>query len=133
MSAAPQYRVIVVDDDPDAIEALRELLSADGYEVHSALDAREGARLALSTRPDVVVIDLKLGELDGFLLARTIRHQLGHSVALVAFSGWSKPEYVERSIDAGFDDYVLKPDTEKLLAVVALVAGMRYGERSERP
>jgi DNA-binding response OmpR family regulator len=125
--------VVVVDDDRDSVESLRELLSAEGYEVHGALGAREGVRLALATRPHVVVIDLKLPELDGFLLARSIRHQLGNSVALVAFSGWSKPEYVQRSIDAGFDDYVLKPDTEKLLSVVAFVAGVRDAAHGEKP
>jgi DNA-binding response OmpR family regulator len=132
-AADSRYRVIVVDDDQDTMESLRELLSAEGYEVRGALGAHEGIRLALATRPHVVVIDLKLPELDGFILARSIRHQVGNSVALVAFSGWSRPEMVQRSVDVGFDDYVLKPDTEKLLQVVAHVAGVRDSTHSQRP
>jgi PAS domain S-box-containing protein len=103
-------RVLLVEDNEDAGEMLRELLLLDGHEVALARDGTEGLAQARTFHPDVVVSDLGLpGELDGYGLARALRAEVGDGLRIVALSGFAAPDDVARSHAAGFDAHFAKP------------------------
>jgi PAS domain S-box-containing protein len=111
-AAAPEggRRVLVVDDNEDAREALRFLLEDEGHHVSTAGDGPDALRAAEDFRPDVVLLDIGLPGMDGYEVARRLRALPGsHDALIVAVSGYGQPEDRERSRAAGFDDHLLKP------------------------
>ena len=107
-------QVLIVDDDQEGRDALREFLRSWGYEVEVAADGREGITLALEHRPDLVLLDIHLPDMDGRDVARRIR-AAGDAPTLVAFTGSED----ERAGDGTFDAYLLKAaDPEGLRLVV---------------
>jgi two-component system CheB/CheR fusion protein len=107
-------RILIVEDNRDAAHALRDLLEAIGYRTQVAYTGLEGIEKALRDRPDVVVCDIGLPEMDGYEVARTIRSQLDH-VKLIALTGYGMPEDQLKSKDAGFDAHLTKPAPLALL------------------
>jgi two-component system CheB/CheR fusion protein len=105
-------RVLVVEDNPDAGETLRELLGLEGHEVQLARTGEEGLALARTFRPDVVLCDLGLPGMDGFAFARAARAEPSLStVALVALSGYAHEDDRRRAEAAGFVRHIRKPAT----------------------
>ena len=97
------------------------LLRLMGNEVRTAHDGLEAVEVAETFRPDVVLLDIGLPELNGYEVARRIREQpWGRDVVLVALTGWGQEEDRRRSQEAGFDHHLVKPvdlaALEKLLA-----------------
>ncbi len=100
-------RVLVVDDDPEVLELLRESLTGHGYEVATATDGA-AARAALEgSTPDAVLLDIGLPGEDGLTLARQLRERLDIGIIMVTGAG----ETVDRivGLEVGADDYVTKP------------------------
>jgi two-component system CheB/CheR fusion protein len=103
-------RVLVVDDNVDAADTLAMSLRMDGYFVGTAYGAREALDQAEVFRPDVVVLDLSLPEMDGFEVARRIRSMRGfEAVRLVAVTGYGEGEVRTPSRAKAFDAYLVKP------------------------
>lgn len=108
-------RVLVVEDDADLRLALRTLLGRSGYGVTSAPDGREGLRRLFADRPDVMVLDIGLPELDGWQVLDRTRDMTDIPVLLLTAHG-AEPERV-RGLRAGADDYLTKPfGNDELLA-----------------
>lgn len=104
------HRVLVVDDNPDAAEMLRALLSMMGAEVQVAFDGLSALKAACHFVPDTVLLDIGMPQLDGYETARRMRQTTwGRSVQLVALTGWGQPDDRRRSADAGFDRHLVKP------------------------
>jgi CheY-like chemotaxis protein len=115
----PRRRVLVIEDNADAREALRALLEVWGHRVEAAADGPGGFELALLTRPDVVVVDIGLPGLDGYHVAHGLRASLG-DVFLIALTGYAQPDDRRRALEAGFDVHLVKPvDPEALSAALA--------------
>ena len=109
-------RVLLVDDHADARELLRELCVLRGHVVAEAHDGPSGIETALTFRPDVAFVDIKLPQLDGYGVARALRDQMGAACPrLVALSGFGETRAFDRAREAGFDDYVVKPIDAKRL------------------
>lgn len=103
-------RILVVEDNRDAAEALGELLSAFGYPVDVALDGPDGLALAREAHPEVVLLDLGLPGMDGYQVARELRaNPWGADALIVALTGYGQPSDVERTLASGFDHHLLKP------------------------
>jgi CheY-like chemotaxis protein/anti-sigma regulatory factor (Ser/Thr protein kinase) len=117
-------RILVVEDNDDAREAVRLLLETAGHEVHEANDGRAGLQAALETTPDVAIVDLGLPGIDGFELAKRLRASpAGSRIRLVALTGYGQPEDRVRAAEAGFDAHLVKPvDEQRLLAALAITA-----------
>lgn len=114
VAAARPLTVLLIEDDPDFRESLAELLRLEGHRVEVAGDGRSGVELARSVRPDVILCDLGLPDLDGCEIARRLRSSPDPAVAgcrLIALSGFAHPEDARRSAEAGFDAHVSKPPT----------------------
>jgi two-component system, OmpR family, KDP operon response regulator KdpE len=100
-------RVLVVDDDPQLLRALRITLAAQEFRVESAVDGQSALEAVVKRPPDVVVLDLGLPDLDGIEVLRRIRQESDVPV-IVLSARHETPEKI-RALDEGADDYVTKP------------------------
>lgn len=122
-SSSRGRKVLVVEDNVDAAESLREALELADHKVAVAYSGPEGVEVARSYRPEVILCDLGLPGMDGFSVARALRADRDavlRSAYLVALSGYALTEDVARSKEAGFDHHVAKPPKiEELQEVLA--------------
>jgi CheY-like chemotaxis protein/two-component sensor histidine kinase len=103
-------KIVVIEDKPDMRDMLAETLRLEGCEVRTAQDGRSGVGLVKAFRPDVVVCDLGLPDMDGCEVARELRSDPSSaSCRLIALSGFAQPEDVRRAREAGFDAHLPKP------------------------
>jgi len=103
-------RVLLVDDNEDSRELLAGLLSLQGFEVEAACDAPAALAVVERWRPEVVILDLGLPEMDGWELARRLRSLEGFAPArIIALTGYGSDRDRERSRAAGIDAHLLKP------------------------
>jgi CheY-like chemotaxis protein len=114
--AKDDVRVVVVDDEPDAAEALQTLLELDGYNVKVAHDAIEAFDTIAAHAPHCVLLDLGLPEMDGCELARRLRERYGPELTLLAVTGWAREEDREQAELAGVDYVLLKPVQPEMLS-----------------
>jgi PAS domain S-box-containing protein len=114
-------RVLVIEDNRDAAETLRELLDLHGHEVEVAYSGTEGLAAARCFRPDVVLCDLGLPGMDGYAVAAELRSSPETARArLIAVSGYGQMEDRDRAREAGFDLHLTKPvDPERLSRLLA--------------
>jgi len=117
-------RVLIVDDNVDAATALELLLQESGHLVRVAHTGPTGLAAALDFRPDVMLLDIGLPELDGWKVAELIRQQpILHDIVLVAMTGYGQNSDRQRSQQAGFDHHFVKPvefgTLRKILAAVS--------------
>ncbi len=111
-------RVVVVEDNEDASEALRALLELAGHHVSTVADGEEGLGEVMGVKPDLALIDIGLPSLNGYEVAQRLR-QGGYTGRLVALSGYGQPQDVARAIAAGFNAHLVKPvDPDALRALV---------------
>ncbi len=113
-------RILVVEDDPQLLRAMRITLQARGHEVIPAATGRKGLSEAAAARPDLVVLDLGLPDLDGVEVIQGLRGWT--SVPIIVLSGRTSGGDKVAALDAGADDYVTKPfGIEELLARIRAV------------
>jgi two-component system, cell cycle response regulator DivK len=116
----PKPTVLLTEDDPEQQYKSRELLEQCGCRVVEAKDGVEAFELALAENPDMIILDLKTPVLDGFEVARRVRKITDlKDVPMVAYTADYSYSLTAEALDAGFDEYVLKPltfeDMSKLL------------------
>jgi CheY-like chemotaxis protein len=106
----PPRRILVVDDNRDAVETLAELLEVWGHEVWTAADGPGGLQAAAEHQPEVILLDIGLPGIDGYEVARRLRAMPGlDSTWLIALTGYGQPEDRQRALEAGFDYHLTKP------------------------
>ncbi len=111
-------RVLVVEDEFAMRTALTDVLEAEGYRVITASDGEAGLDRALKEKPDLVLLDIMMPKLDGFAVCAELR-RLGHSEPILMLTAKGQVEDRVTGLDAGADDYLVKPfSTEELLARV---------------
>jgi PAS domain S-box-containing protein len=120
-SEAKRYKILVVDDNRDSAESLAILLKLMGHETHMAFDGIEAIAAAEKLRPDVVLLDIGMPNVDGNDACRRMRAQpWAKEMLLIAQTGWGQDEDKRRTSEAGFDGHLVKPvDPEDLLRLVA--------------
>ena len=121
-ATGPRRRILVVDDNVDAAEALGELLRDYGHEVATAHDGTRALDQARLHRPDIVLLDISMPEMDGYEVAKRIRGELGLGDALlVALTGYGEDRHRRLAREACFDQHVTKPvDVSKLEELLKL-------------
>jgi CheY-like chemotaxis protein len=105
-----RFRVVVVDDNPDAAEALARVLEMVGHEVMFITDPFDTMPLVEGFKPRMVFLDLGMPGLDGFVLAKTLKAKYPYAqMGLVAVTGYGALADIAKSEAAGFDAHLTKP------------------------
>lgn len=108
-------RILIVDDEPNIIGTVAPLLRTQGYEVLSAMSGRAAIEVVERDKPDLIVLDLGLPDIDGVEVCRQVRAISGAQILVLSARGAEGDKV--RALDTGADDYVTKPfGTEELLA-----------------
>jgi len=102
-------RILVVDDDNSNLELARKILGAGGYEVLLAHDGREAVSVALSTLPDLILMDLSLPGLNGWEAVQQIRSGTTHPIPIVALTAHAMAGDREQALAAGCTESLAKP------------------------
>lgn len=114
-------KVLVADDNADALMTMATLLEIEGHEVHTAADGAQALAQAEKVRPEIAILDIGMPRLNGHEVAERIRAaEWGRSMRLIALTGWGQAQDQERARVAGFDHHCTKPvAVEQLLALLA--------------
>ncbi len=117
-------RILLADDNSDALESLATLLELGGHEVVTASNGALALECAERHRPEVMLLDIGMPMLDGYEVARRVRVQpWGQKITLVALTGWGQDSDRRRSREAGFDSHLVKPlDMDKLTELLERLA-----------
>ena len=102
-------RVLLIDDNLDAVEALAELLRLSGHDVRTASDGPSALALAAQFDPEFVLCDLGLPGMSGYDVARALRATAASRPMMAALTGHGTEEDRRRSASAGFDMHLVKP------------------------
>jgi len=100
-------KALAIDDDPAMTDLLSLLLKSHGLEIYTANSGEEGMQLVRSIVPDIIILDLMMPGLDGWQICREIR--TFSTVPIIILSALDNPGMVASALDAGADDYLIKP------------------------
>jgi signal transduction histidine kinase len=133
--SAPRRRILIVDDNRDALESLARLLQLAGHEIHQASDGPQALSVAAEQRPDLIMLDIGMPGMDGYEVAQRIRAaDWGHAMVLVAVTGWGQESDRRRSREAGFDSHWVKPlDAQKLAALLGTLPPVASSVAAQAP
>jgi len=110
-------RILVVEDNPDNITLIADVLSSLDYEVLQATDGEQGVWLATTEHPDLILMDLSLPRMDGWTATREIKANPAlREIPIIALTAHAMVGDRERALEAGCDDYVAKPINLRELA-----------------
>jgi CheY-like chemotaxis protein len=128
-------KLLVVDDDPNTRELLRDALEVRGASVRASATATEAQQMLAAWHPDLMISDIGMPCVDGYELIRRVRHlppAEGGTTPAIACTGYARPEDRARAMYAGYDAVVAKPvDLDVLLDTIAHVAGVRGGRSGD--
>ena len=126
--------VLVIDDEPDALELVRRVLGDCGAKVFVGTSAREGFEILLREKPDILISDIGMPDEDGYMLIRQVRAlkaKQGGKIPAAAVSAFARPEDRTRALRAGYQMHLSKPvDPTELTAVVASLATRKSPARA---
>jgi signal transduction histidine kinase/ActR/RegA family two-component response regulator len=129
----PRRHVLVVEDNPDACEALVMLLESFGHQVVAASDGPGGVDAATRAQPEVAFVDIGLPGFDGYEVGRRVRELLGSRIVLVALTGYGQDGDRVRAEAAGFDLHLTKPADSETVAAIVARAGVGLPSRAPTP
>jgi DNA-binding response OmpR family regulator len=132
-ASQPASRLLIVEDEPAMRMALEDCLRAEGYRVFTADNGRTGLDKAVAEKPDLIVLDIMLPQLNGFHLCAELR-RIGRHEPILMLTAKGQVQDRVIGLDAGADDYLVKPfSTDELLARIrALVRRTRRQTRMTR-
>lgn len=107
MSKKPNSTILIVDDDKDIVQTIKGNLELDGYDVLSAFDGRSGLDMAKRCRPDLVVLDLNLPDIDGIKACQIMRREFDFPIIMLTARDGVSDRVL--GLECGADDYMIKP------------------------
>jgi CheY-like chemotaxis protein len=121
-------RILIVDDNVDAANSLAEMLQIDGHATEVAYTGRDALSLSFARRPDVILLDIGLPDMNGYEVAAQMRPKLD-SVQLIALTGYGQTEDIRRTSEAGFDAHLIKPvDCDELQRIITEFGAVKARE-----
>ena len=103
-------RVLVVEDNMDTYELVHFILEKNGYDTFLAVNGRDGVNAAIKQKPDLIIMDLSMPEMDGWTATGLIKKDpQTSSIPLIALTAHALPGDRQRAMDAGSDEYITKP------------------------
>lgn len=120
-----RMRILVVDDDASMRTILKAMLAGAGHEVAEAANGQQAFAMALDLRPQIMIVDWMMPEMDGIELTRSLRQtKVGRGVYILILTGLEEDDKLVEAFEAGVDDFMTKPLKPRLLA-----ARLRAGQR----
>lgn len=110
-------RVLVIDDEPDLLDSIRKVLERKKYEVSTALSGREGLALVSTFSPDVVLVDLKMPDMDGLFVLKTLAEQ-ERDLPVILMTAFATVQTAVAAVRQGAFDYIAKPFSNDQLELV---------------
>jgi DNA-binding response OmpR family regulator len=107
------HRVLVIDDDPGMTDLLRIILSSNQMEVTVVNDGQTALNSLQNYLPNIIILDLLMPELDGWKVCHKIKQV--HNIPILVLSAVDSPSMIAEALDAGADDYLIKPVTSTSL------------------
>ncbi len=127
MNAELGARILIIEDEEGVRRVLSNNLSRRGFRVHAAESGRDGLEAEPVFRPDLILLDLGLPDLDGFAVIKTLRERTRAPIVILSVRGAEADKV--RALDLGADDYLTKPfGLEEMLARVSV--GLRHASRA---
>ncbi len=113
--------ITIIDDEPKNITLLRDLLQVSGYSTNEATNGKQGVELAKTSKPDLILIDIQMPEMDGLEATRILKADATtRNIPVLALTSYAMKGDKERILEAGCDGYLAKPlDIKELLKTVA--------------
>ncbi len=129
----PSVKVLLIEDDPAILRMVQYLLTDEGMTVVTARNGLEGLRSFYATRPDLVILDLMMPELDGWETCRRIREMVDVPIMMLTARG--QDEDMVRGLSTGADDYMVKPFSPEVLVarIQALLRRTAWAKETETP
>lgn len=116
MEGNPNYKILIVDDEPDIVELVGYNLKKEGYQVFEASNGAAALQLMETVKPHLVILDIMMPEMDGVELCRHIRNKAEFADVLVAFLTARNEDYSQiAALDVGGDDFITKPIRPRVL------------------
>ena len=106
-SSQPTYRILVVDDDKDIVQTIKGNLELDGYDVLTASDGHSSLQIAREQRPDLVILDLNLPDIDGIKACQIMRREYDFPIIMLTAREGVADKVL--GLECGADDYIVKP------------------------
>ena len=113
--------ILIVDDNAQNLKLARVILSSEGYQVRTAVDAEDALTILESFAPRVILMDLQLPRMDGLALTRHLKSDpRRRDIVIIAVTAYAMKGDDDRALEAGCDDYMSKPiDAQALSAMIA--------------
>lgn len=129
----PRNRILIVDDDPTIQKALSQTLFNYKYETETAGDGFEAGIKTVQFRPDLIILDLIMPEMDGFEVCRYLKNDPTTSdVKILILTGYDTEENREKIMDAGADDFLTKPvEVDILIQHIEVLLGRKKGQHKK--
>lgn len=120
MTPGKANRILIVEDEPDVATLLKARLESNGYEVHVEEQGRAALQDARAIRPDLVILDLMLPDMDGYAVSERLRERYASwTVPILMLTARDHPKDKLRGYGAGADAYLTKPyDAQELLSTI---------------
>jgi two-component system, cell cycle response regulator DivK len=115
---------LIIEDHPDNMVLIGRLLEKSGYQTLRAYSGIEGCEMAMQQKPDFVIVDVQLPDIDGMEVVCKIRAELGDAIPVIAITANALHSDRERLLAAGCDCYIEKPiDTQRVISQIRMVIG----------
>lgn len=120
-------KILVVDDEPKIVQTLQDRLEMTGYEVIPAYNGREALEKAVESKPDLILLDVIMPEMDGLEMLEALRQKPGcEDIAVIMLTARSQPNDIARAKACNVADYIVKPfEIGKLLVKIETIAAER--------
>ena len=113
-------RILIVEDNMDTYELVHFILEKNGFETFLAANGRDGVNAAVKQRPDLIIMDMSMPEMDGWTATSIIKKdEQTRAIPLLALTAHALPGDRQRAMDAGCDEYITKPmDLDELVEAI---------------
>lgn len=104
-----KVRILLVEDEPEVLELYKLKLTLDGYDVLTAMNGQEGLKRALDERPEMIFLDIKMPEMDGFEVLKRLRSEpRTKEIPVIILSNFDEQEMIEKGLTLGANEYIVK-------------------------
>jgi two-component system alkaline phosphatase synthesis response regulator PhoP len=122
-------KILIIDDEAKALALLKLAVESAGYEVTTATNGAEGMVWAIKNHPDIIVLDIKLPDIDGWEICNILKTiSITSDIPIIFFTAFSGEKDIEKAKSLGADEYLTKPvDPERITRMFKIILQKKYG------